>query len=119
MYMTDKSGWEMDVPTLCEIYDCNECSRFGDDCDGNDSVCDREYTVKWCDEDNRNIHTETVSDLEAAMQLADAHNGRVYDKDENRVYPEDQLQVSYEDLRAINDVIVKHAGSALAQLSKS
>ena len=24
----------MDIVTYCDIYDCKECPRYGDDCDG-------------------------------------------------------------------------------------
>ena len=26
--------WIMDIVTYCDIYDCKDCPRYGDDCDG-------------------------------------------------------------------------------------
>ena len=36
MYVMADNGTEYDAPTLCDIYDCEDCPRLGDDCDGND-----------------------------------------------------------------------------------
>ena len=27
-------GGHMDIITYCDIYECNDCPRYGDDCDG-------------------------------------------------------------------------------------
>lgn len=29
-----EDGYGPDVVTYCDIYDCRECPRYGDDCDG-------------------------------------------------------------------------------------
>lgn len=34
MWIIDEFGKEYDVPTYCDIYECSECPRYGDDCDG-------------------------------------------------------------------------------------
>ena len=34
MWITDEFGNEYDVPTYCDIYECSEGPRYGDDCDG-------------------------------------------------------------------------------------
>lgn len=34
MWITDEFGKVYDVPTYCDIYECSECPRYGDDCDG-------------------------------------------------------------------------------------
>ena len=34
---------EYDIPSLCDIYKCEECPRYGDDCDGKG---------EWEDEDD-------------------------------------------------------------------
>ena len=117
MYMTDDTGREVDVPTLCDVYDCKECPRYMDDCDGNDSVCEDEYTVVWYDEDKRERCTETVCDLDGAKTLADERNGHVYNADNISVYPEKEEYISYDDLRAINEVLTKHARAALTALA--
>lgn len=40
MWIIDEFGKEYDVPTYCDIYECSDCPRCGDDCDG-----------EWEDED--------------------------------------------------------------------
>ena len=104
---------EVDFPTLCDIYKCNECPRFMDDCDGNDSAFEEEYTVVWYDDKN-NRHTEYTTDFDKAKGLADANKGHVYDESENRVYPAEETHLSYSDLRDLNKFLVDHAMDALS-----
>lgn len=33
--ITDEHGNEYEALTYCDIYECSECPRYGDNCDGN------------------------------------------------------------------------------------
>lgn len=36
----DDDYWEEGPPTYCELYKCEECPRYGDDCDGKEENMD-------------------------------------------------------------------------------
>ena len=70
------------------------------------------YTIRWCDK-NHNIHSCKRNNLIAAQKLADKLNGHVYDENDISIYPEEKPQLTYSDLRVINDLFIRYAGPAL------
>jgi hypothetical protein len=76
------------------------------------------YTIMWYDSKNTR-HTVRRKDLFKAQGIADVHNGHVYDENEDRVYPEPEKYLSYDDISALNDILIRNARNALERLAKS
>ena len=34
-----------DIITYCDIYECNDCPRYGDDCDGKDEEWEQKKSI--------------------------------------------------------------------------
>ena len=72
------------------------------------------YTIMWVDSDHHNTHSCVRNNLEDAIKVADKTGGHVYDENTDRVYPEEEHTLSYEDLRALNSVLVRRVPEVLA-----
>ena len=66
-YRGSDKAWffENDLPTYCELYGCEDCPKYGDDCDGKEDSDDRvayyerqgdEYV--YYDEDEHELYRE-------------------------------------------------------------
>lgn len=76
------------------------------------------YTVMWYDKKDIR-RTVRRKDLQKAKEIADVHDGRVYDEYEDRVYPEPERHLSYDDLSALNDILVRNTRVAIERLATS
>lgn len=74
------------------------------------------YTIMWVDSDH-NTHSCVRNNLEEAIKMADKTGGHVYDENTDRVYPEEEHTLSYEDLRALNSVLVRRVPEVLAAVA--
>lgn len=74
------------------------------------------YTVMWVDTDHK-THSCPKADLNEATGIADKTGGHVYDEKGDRVYPEEERYLSYDDLRALNDVLVRRVPEVLASIT--